>query len=783
MNTLVELLPEIQRLGMREAVRTCNGFRMWVATYTDLYGKIGAVVRHFDECNIRKGDRVLIWAENRVEWIAVFWACIARGVEAVPVDVRFSTDLVERIRAESKPKIVIDDAMLDAIAAWSPVPSFTSSDVSPDDVVEIVYTSGTTGEPKGVIHRHRNICSNLRPFRNEIAKYKKWARIFQPIRILDLLPLSHMFGQSQGLFIPLFLEGSAVFTNEIHPLRIVQLVRENRVSVVVCVPRILENLKSHFSKEQKQRGKFFLPPELLWRMWRHRSIHRRFGWKFWAFVVGGARVDPQLEEFWKQRGFAVIQGYGLTEASPVVAVNHPFNARTGSLGKVVEGQDVMIAADGEILVRGESVTLPRGGWLHTGDLGEIDAEGRLYFRGRKKDVIVTPEGLNVYPEDVESVLNSFPEIRQSAVVGADHVHAVLILNEADVDADELIRRANAKLESHQRIRNWSIWPEDEFPRTPSTLKIRRHEVARRLNTKTSSATSTKLPDLSAMSSLERVELLSELENKYELEFDEDSFAQLKSTAELETWLRSQKNAGAPLDVEKPLSDWARSLPARFFRTAFQHAVAMPLYRHYLPLTVTGLENLNGVKPPVIFAANHTSHLDVPTIYTALPHAWHQLLAPAMMKDHFRAYFEPDRHSSKEILLAAIAYFLACLIYNAYPLPQQMSGTRRALAYTGDLIDRGYCPIVFPEGLRTSDGALHKFRPGIGMMAVRLRVPVVPIRLSGLYEIYSLHDSWPRRGPIRVSIGAPLSFGTQTSYEEAARQLQEVFQAAIRDGVT
>src|SRR5262249_10317769 len=169
----------------------------------------------------------------------------------------------ERIRAESKPKIVVDDAMLNAIATWPPVRSFTSSEVSPDDVVEIVYTSGTTGEPKGVIHRHRNICSNLRPFRNEIAKYKKWARPLQPIRILDLLPLSHMFGQSQGLFIPLFLEGSAVFTTEIHPLRIVQLVRENRVSVIVCVPRILENLKSHFATEQKSRNRFFLRPEIV----------------------------------------------------------------------------------------------------------------------------------------------------------------------------------------------------------------------------------------------------------------------------------------------------------------------------------------------------------------------------------------------------------------------------------------------------------------------------------------------------------------------------------------
>jgi len=774
MQTLVELLPEIQRLGSREAVRTSNGFRTWVATYDDLYGKIGAIVRHFDDRNIRKGDRVLIWAENRVEWAAVFWACIVRGIEAVPVDVRFSPGLVERIRAESKPRLVIDDAMLDAMATWPPVHSFTSTGVSPDDVVEIVYTSGTTGEPKGVIHRHRNICSNLRPFRNEIAKYKKWARILQPIRILDLLPLSHMFGQSQGLFIPLFLEGSAVFTSEIHPLRIVQLIRENSVSVVVCVPRILENMKSHFETEQNQKRKFSVIPEIAWRMWHHRNTHRRFGWKFWAFVVGGARVDPQLEEFWKQHGFAVIQGYGLTEASPVVAVNHPFNARTGSLGKVVEGQDVMIAPDGEILVRGESVTTTDGGWLHTGDLGEIDSEGRLYFRGRKKDMIVTPDGLNVYPEDVESVLNSFPEIRESAVVGADHVHAVLILNETEGDVDALIRRANAKLESHQRIRDWSIWPEDEFPRTPSTLKVRRHEVARRLNAKTSGAPSTKLPDLSAMSSLERVELLSELENKYEREFDEDSFAQLKSTSELEAWLYSQKNAAAAVELEKPLSEWARSLPPRLFRTAIQHAIAMPLYRHYLPLTVVGLENLNGLKPPVIFASNHTSHLDVPTIYTALPHHWHQLLAPAMMKDHFRAYFEPHGRSQKEVLLAAVAYFLACLMYNAYPLPQQMSGTRRALAYTGELINRGYCPIVFPEGLRTSDGTLQKFRPGIGMMAIRLRVPVVPIQLSGLYEIYSVHDSWPRLGPVRVSIGSPLSFGAHTSYEEAARQLEEIF---------
>jgi long-chain acyl-CoA synthetase len=769
MQTLLELLPDIQRLESREAIRWSNGLRTWIATYTELYGKIGAVVRYFDDHDIRKGDRVLICGENRTEWVAVFWACVARGIEAVPVDFRFSPDLINRIRSEAGPKLMVDSALLDAIATWPPLP-FTPADASPDDVIEIVYTSGTTGDPKGVVHRHRNICSNLLPFQKEIAKYKKWARPFQPIRILDLLPLSHMLGQSLGLFIPVFLEGSVAFTEEIHPGKIIHFTRENRISVMVCVPRILENLKREIERDEETRGR---PPRpsagVPSRMWRYRNMHRRFGWKFWSFIVGGARVDPDLEEFWKQRGFAVAQGYGLTEASLVVAVNHPLDARTGSIGKVLEGQDVTIATDGEILVRGESVTSQTGEWLHTGDFGEIDKDGRLYFRGRKKDVIVTPDGLNVYPEDVESVLNTFPEIRDSAVIGTDHVHAVLILN-PQADAGALIERANNRLESHQRIRDWSIWPDDNFPRTPSTLKLKRHEIADRLVAKAGRTSSPTLPELHAMSSLERVELLSELENKYQVELDEDSFANLKSTRELENWL--QHPPAVPVEPETPLSDWARSLPVRGFRKAFQRFVAIPLYRHYLPLTVSGLHHLTGIDPPVIFAANHISHLDVPTLYTALPKEWRHRLAPAMMKDHFRAYFEPRGRSMKDIALAALSYVLACGLYDAYPIPQQMSGTRRALAYTGELISRGYCPIVFPEGLRTSDGKMQPFRPGIGMMAVRLSVPVVPVRLSGLYEIYSLHDSWPRIGPIHVSVGMPLIFSRNTTYEEAAQRLEE-----------
>jgi len=751
MRTLQEFLPLIRRLGPREAVCWSNGFRTWTSTYADLHGAIGAVINHFEEIRISKGDRVLVVAENQLEWIAVFWACVARGIEVVPVDYRFSRELIKRIEGESKPKLIVDNQYLDRLSKLPPTPNLNCADVGPDDIVEIVYTSGTTGDPKGVVHRHRNVCSNLNPFVSEIAKYKKWARPFQPIRIADLLPLSHMFGQSMGLFIPVILEGSVVMTTEIHPQRIIRLIRDNRVTVAVCVPRILENLKNAVEKLSSI------------------ATHSRFGWKFWAFVVGGARLDPELESFWTQRRFVVVQGYGLTEASPVVAVNHPFHVRHGSLGKVVPGQDVTIAADGEILVRGESVTT-EGEWLHTGDLGEIDAEGHLFFRGRKKDLIVTPDGLNVYPDDVERVLNSFPKVRASAVIGTDHVHAVLILEDPNTDVAAVIQQANEKLESHQRIRTWSIWPHDDFPRTPSTLKIKRQEIARQLAGSVATA-QPEVPELGAMSSLERVELLSSLEEQYQTEFDEDSFSRLTSTAQLSEWIRQSTTTGQSVESRSELSDWARSFPFRAMRTAFQRALAVPLFRALIPLKVNGLENLERLQTPVIFAANHTSHLDTPTILTALPLRWRSRLAPAMSKDHFRPYFEPEGFPRWKVLFSGLTYMLACTLYNTYPLPQQMAGARRALRYTGELINRGFCPLVFPEGNRTRDGAMLPFRPGVGMMAVRLRIPVVPIRIKGLYEIYSIHDWWPRRGPVEVSFGKPMTFGENARYEDAAEKLE------------
>jgi long-chain acyl-CoA synthetase len=281
-------------------------------------------------------------------------------------------------------------------------------------------------------------------------------------------------------------------------------------------------------------------------------------------------------------------------------------------------------------------------------------------------------------------------------------------------------------------------------------------------------------DINSMSSLERVELLSQLENKYQIELNEDEFSRIKDRRELAAWIDRSKEASSANVTEgasaRPPSEWARWFPVRAVRTTFQQLVAIPLFKHYLPLTVTGLEHLEGLEPPVIFAANHTSSLDPVAVLASLPFRWRRRLAPAMGLGVFQAYFEPERFPVSEVWWTGLGYYLALGLFNAYPLPQDLAGVRRALNYTGELIRRGYCPLVFPEGMRTPDGKMQPFRPGIGMMAIRLGVPVVPVYINGLFEIYSVHDSWPKRGPVGVSFGQPHEF-TSEAYGEAADELR------------
>src|SRR5690606_27103576 len=349
----------------------------------------------------------------------------------------------------------------------------------------------------------------------EIAKYRRHARPFHPIRFLNLLPLSHMFGQSMATFVPPMLSGTVVFSHGYSPTEILRQIKTRRVSVLVCVPKVLDVLRKHVERVAPATS---APDPLAgrhwaWRWWHYRDVHRLFGWKFWCIVCGAAPLDPALEAFWRKLGFLVVQGYGLTETAPIVTLNHPLRASKGTVGTPIGGVKVKIAPDGEILVQGENVTSgyyrPEGmgdvaaaeadsafvdGWFHTGDIGEIDPSGRLLIKGRKKEMIVTPQGLNVFPEDVERALLSQPGTKDAAVVGAtvdgeERIHAVLVLEEgADVKA--IVRGANAGLEDHQRVWSTSIWPDGPLPRTEGTQKLKRREIQRWVSGATGAPAST-----------------------------------------------------------------------------------------------------------------------------------------------------------------------------------------------------------------------------------------------------------------------------------------------------
>jgi long-chain acyl-CoA synthetase len=774
---------------------------------------------------LRKGDKVVFWSENRPEWIVAFWGCLLGGVIVVPIDYRASPDFLARVTRIVSARIVLVGQDVPPLYGAIDAAIWTLHDVdwrdgeppaeaiARDDVAEIIFTSGATAEPKGVVITHRNVLANIVPVEREVLKYRKWGRPFFPLRFLNLLPLSHMFGQAMATFIPPMLPGVVVFMRSYNPADIVAQVKSRRISVIVCVPKILDVLKEHVLRIAPDAAAPGPKQHVVKRWWRYRGIHRRFGLKFWAFVVGAAPLDASLEAFWSELGFVVIQGYGLTETAPIVTLNHPFATKKGSVGKAIAGVDVKIAPDGEILVRGENVT--RGyfneaaetakafedGWFHTGDIGEIAPDGELFIRGRKKEMIVTPEGLNVFPEDVERAIDAVPGVRESAVVGApigseERVHAVLVLDPG-IDAEAVVRQANARLDDPQKIRRALVWPEPALPRTDGTKKLKRAAIRdwvksgaappqvtagkdalaaliSRYTGREHVSPGTTIEEL-GLSSLDRIELMVALEDAFQTRLDESAFSEARDIHQLRELVeRAPEQTAAPAEpIDFP--SWNRSLLARAVRRASLPTWILPLGRLFAWMRVEGREHLRDVRAPVIFAANHQSHMDAPMIMAALPRRLRYRVAPAMAKEFFKPHFFPEEYGRLAWFTNSLNYYLSSLFFNAFPLPQREAGARQTLRYIGEVIEDGFSLLIFPEGKRTDSGEIDRFRPGIGMIASRLNVPVVPIRLEGLDKV--LHHTWKmaRPGRVRIAFGAPLHL-TGEDYEGLAKQVEEAVRA-------
>jgi long-chain acyl-CoA synthetase len=884
--TLLDFFADFARLDDPFLVHD-DGYRVREYTYRQIAGLARTFGSRLRSAGLSQGDALTIWAENRPEWIVAMWGALLQGVVIVPIDFRVSADFLWRVREKTAARVVlVGDAVKvgpppAGVEVWhmrdlaDPSPGAGTGEaqatVDAAATAEIIFTSGATAEPKGVVITHRNILANIVPIEREMVKYKRYIRLFSPIRFLNLLPLSHMFGQAMAMFVPPMMPGVVIFSHSYNPKEIVRIIKSRRVSVLVCVPKVLEVLKEHVSRVMPEAAEPYAG-RMHWakRWWVYRRAHRMFGFKFWAFVVGAAPLDPALEEYWSRLGFAVVQGYGLTETAPIVTLNHPLKARRGTVGSPIAGVRVKIAADGEILVQGDNVTTGyynapgetsaafEDGWLHTGDIGSIDESGRLTIKGRKKEMIVTPEGLNVFPEDVERVINAQDGVVESAVVGVsaggareERVHAVMVLRQG-AEADAIVRGANTTLEDHQRIRSFSVWPGEALPRTEGTAKLRRKEIQRWVTGAPIAAESrtrgraesvaevaarfarqrtitpeTTIEEL-GLSSLERVELMMALEEAFDVTVDEGAFATARTIGDLDAMVhgtgRERLGAGTigpgtpgpgpgtqgpgpgtqgpgpgtqgpgpgtrgpgpgTQDQGPPTSDrgpssfafprWNRSLPARTLRRASLPTWILPLARVFAWTNVEGLEHLRNLSGPVIFAANHQSHMDTPVIMWALPARWRYRVAPAMAKEFFKAHFFPQQHTRKQRLTNSLNYYLAALFFNAFPLPQRETGTRQTLRYAGELVSAGYSILIFPEGRRTQEGGISPFLPGVGMMASRLGIPVVPVRIDGLDRVLHPKARWPQPGRVRIAFGEAMRLEGE-DYGPLARRVEDAVRA-------
>ncbi|HKV28151.1 MAG TPA: AMP-binding protein, partial [Candidatus Acidoferrales bacterium] len=774
--SLIEFLDEYGRRGKEIAVTHRRGYRMerWS------YGRIADTARGFAgelaARGIAPGERALLWGDNCAEWVAAFFACVLRGVVVAPMDQGCSADFAARVAQTVDAKLVIHSRSVDTGKIERPKVLLeeiegVNSDATETkswpgetgrrrgDPVEIVFTSGTTAEPRGVVLTHGNILANIEPLEAQIQDYLRYEKFVHPLRFLNLLPLSHVFGQLMSMFIPPLLGGTVIFLDTLGPAEVARTIRRERVTALVSVPRLIESLQGQVEREMEANGyieKFrrnFAAADgekFLKRCWRFRRVHRQLGWKFWALISGGAALPENVETFWQRLGFAVIQGYGLTETTSLVSVNHPFRTGKGSIGKAMPGMEIKLSADGEILVRGENVAsgywqarhldamADAEGWFRTGDLGEMGTEGNLFFKGRRKNVIVTPAGMNVYPEDLEATLRQQTGVRDCVVVGVERggnaeACAVLLL-ENQADAAAIVDAANKSLAEYQRMRRWVVWEEPDFPRTPTQKPLLpriREVVAAKLGevkanvgeekpsaigdlissvTRRGNSRVSEDADLERdlhLSSLDRVELMSALEEKYQVDLGETRFADAKTVGELERLLHERP--ARPKTYKFPR--WAQQWPVTWIRLAIYYLLVWPATMLLARPTIRGRENLRGIRGPILVVANHVTYVDIGCVLAALPASFRNRLATAMEAERLYGMLHPPKGMNLFMrMVNRMDYFLVIALFNVFPLPKQ-SGFRESFAFAGDLADRGWSVLVFPEGARTKDGKLAAFRGG------------------------------------------------------------------------
>lgn len=511
MSTIPVLFAQaVEQFGTQPAlVEPTDANGLSTLTYQALHEHVQHFGGYLQQQQLPRGARIMIWSASRSSWLVAYFAALLNGLVVVPLDSNTTEHFLQRLieitesnylvttrkqyNSLKNPAIPFID--IEALPE-GPLDASLLPSIEENDLAELVFTSGTTGQPKGVMLSHRNIVSNALAALQVVP-------ITARDRALSILPLSHMFEMTIELAI-LHTGACIVYARSLSPDTLFKLFATQHITCMVLVPQALQLFMNGIEREvrrQKRERQWhsihtiarYLPFGL--RRYLFSQVHRRLGKQFRLFVSGGAYLPPKLGQRWENMGIRVLHGYGATECAPVISVTRQHHHNLLSVGQPLPGVEVRIADDNEIQVRGPNVALGywknpeataavfHDGWYSTGDLGYIDKQHNLYLKGRKKNLIVLANGLNVYPEDVENALQEQDGVREAVVFGLENergpeVHAVLLMDDA-AKAKTAVQCANKLLAPHQQVKGFTLWPEQDFPHT-HTLKIKRQEVLAKL---------------------------------------------------------------------------------------------------------------------------------------------------------------------------------------------------------------------------------------------------------------------------------------------------------------
>jgi len=771
------------------AVKTTNS----ALTYTMLLQKILGLSNQLD----KSGDfKAMLFMENREEWIISLYAAWKKNGIVVPVDYLSSLDDLIYILKDCLPEILftsneqltkvkeaiaeagIDTTVINVDELQIPAGGEAESLPFPDppQTALILYTSGTTGNPKGVMLSYENIYTNLKAVCEDVPIYT------HEERVMILLPLHHIFPLVGTILAPLYVGGKVAISPTIHTEDIMRTLQENQISIMIGVPRLYslmaKGLKGKIKQSKAASVMLKLATSLNSRKFSRvlfNTVHQKFGGGMKYMISGGAQLDVDDAKFFRYLGFEILEGYGLTETAPMISFTRPDKVRPGLPGQLLPGIKVDFVED-EIIVSGpnvmkgyykrpeETAEVIRDEWLYTGDLGYLDKKGYLHITGRKKEIIVLPNGKNINPAHLEeSLLEASPAIDEVAVFFADNLLQALIypdfktLSSLDVDSAEeyfkwkVIDKFNQKVTPYKKISKFHLINQ-ELPKT-RLGKIKRFELPALVNKKEVSKRVDE-PDFEvykilknflneeldadihpddhleldlAMDSLNKVSLSAFIATAFGVEVPEESLPGFASVSKLAQYLEENKvtMGSEKMNWSKILQEKVHlKLPSTWITFSLFKNISSMLLRLFLRVRSRGVEHLPG--SPCILAPNHQSFLD-------------SFLVVSLLKKKFmkNTYFYAKEKHFKNRLLRFIAHRNNIIIMD---INNNLKGSIQKMA---EALRRGKNLMIFPEGTRTGTGKLGKFKQTFAILSRELNVPVVPVAIKGAYEVLPAGARFPR----------------------------------------